>query len=168
MGGWGKALARAENRVTVDRIQVDASGIPIPLLPFRFCENDVALWNDIVENAREILHAAGAKIIINTGAAPAGFGSHEAGTVRMGKDARTSVLNAYCQAREVKNLFVVGGSAFTTYPEKNPTLTIMALAVRTANFIAGEVKKRNLKAYRIGFSRRATPSIGRCRPPNKY
>ena len=146
MGGWGKALARAENRVTVDRNQVDACGIAIPVLHFRFCENDVALWNDIVENAREILHAAGARIIINTGAAPAGFGSHEAGTVRMGKDARTSVLNAYCQAREVKNLFVVGGSAFTTYPEKNPTLTIMALAVRTANFIAGEVKKRNLKA----------------------
>ncbi len=66
--------------------------------------------------------------------------------MRMGKDKRTSVLNSYCQAHEVKNLFVVGGSAFTTYNEKNPTLTIMALAVRTARFIADEVKKRNLKA----------------------
>ena len=76
---------------------------------------------------------------------PAGFGGHETGTVRMGKDKRTSVLNSYCQAHEVKNLFVVGGSAFTTFPEKNPTLTIMALAVRTASFIADEVKKRNIK-----------------------
>ena len=84
-------------------------------------------------------------MIIDTMKAPGGFGSHEAGTVRMGKDKRTSVLNSYCQAHEVRNLFVVGGSAFTTYNEKNPTLTIMALAVRTSRFIADEVRKRNLK-----------------------
>jgi len=145
MGGWGKAMAKPENRVTVDRNQVDAYGIPIPVLHFRFCENDVALWKDIVESAHEILHEARAKTIIDTTKAPTGFGSHEAGTVRMGRNDRTSVLNSYCQAHEVKNLFVVGGSAFTTYPEKNPTLTIMALAVRTARFIAEETKKRNLK-----------------------
>src|SRR5262245_21551 len=62
----------------------------------------------------------------------------------MGKDPRTSVLNSNCQAREVKNLFVVDGSCFTTSPEKNPTLTIMALAARTAHHMAAEVKKRNL------------------------
>ncbi len=146
MGGWGKAMAKPENRVTVDRNKVDAYGIPIPVLHFRFCDNDVALWKDIVEKAHEILHEAGAKTIIETTKMPIGFGSHEAGTVRMGKDKRTSVLNSYCQAHEVKNLFVVGGSVFTTYNEKNPTLTIMALAVRTARFIADEVKKRNLKA----------------------
>src|SRR5262249_28349595 len=145
MGGWGKALARPENRVTTDRNQVDSYGIPIAVLHFRFCENDVALWKDIMIKAQEILHEAGAKTIIKTSPAPAGFGSHEAGTVRMGKDVRTSVLNSYCQAHEVKNLFVVGGSAFTTYPEKNPTLTIMALAVRTARFVAAEVKKGNLR-----------------------
>jgi choline dehydrogenase-like flavoprotein len=65
--------------------------------------------------------------------------------VRMGKDKRTSVLNSYCQAHEVNNLFVVGGSAFTTYNEKNPTLTIMALAVRAARFMGDEIKKYNLK-----------------------
>jgi Choline dehydrogenase and related flavoproteins len=145
MGGWGKAMAKPENRVTVDRNRVDANGIPIPVLHFRFCENDVALWRDIVEKAHEILHEAGAKPIITTSREPGGFGSHEAGTVRMGKDKRTSVLNSYCQSHEVKNLFVVGGSAFTTYNEKNPTLTIMALAVRAARFIADETKKRNLR-----------------------
>ena len=146
MGGWGKALARPENRVTVDRTRLDSYGIPIPVLHFRFCENDIALWKDIVEKAQKILTEAKAKNIVNTTFVPSGFGSHEAGTVRMGKDKRTSVLNSYCQAHEVKNLFVVGGSAFTSYPEKNPTLTIMALAVRTASFIADEVKTRNLKA----------------------
>ena len=138
-------MARPENRVTLDRNQVDTYGIPIPVLHFRFCENDLALWKDITEKAHEILHEAGASTIIETSQIPAGFGSHETGTVRMGKDKRTSVLNSYCQAHEVKNLFVVGGSAFTTYSEKNPTLTIMALAVRTARFIADEVKKHNLK-----------------------
>ena len=145
MGGWGKALARAENRVTTGPNQVDSYGIPIPVLHFRFCENDIALWKDIMTKAQEILDEAGAKTIINTSPAPAGFGSHEAGTVRMGKDRRTSVLNSYCQAHEVRNLFVVGGSAFTTYPEKNPTLTIMALAVRASRFVAAEVKKGNLR-----------------------
>lgn len=139
-------MARPENRVTVDRNNVDAYGIPIPVLHFRFCKNDVALWKDIAEKAEEILHEAGARTIIKTTQRPAGFGSHEAGTVRMGKSKRTSVLNSYCQAHEVKNLFVVGGSAFTTYSEKNPTLTIMALAVRTARYVADEVKKGNLKA----------------------
>jgi len=66
------------------------------------------------------------------------------GTARMGNDPRTSVLNSNCQAHEVKNLFVSDGSSFTTFPEKNPTLTIMALAVRTAHHMAAEVKKGNL------------------------
>jgi choline dehydrogenase-like flavoprotein len=144
MGGWGKALAKPENRVTTDPNQLDVYGIPVPVLHFRFAENDIALWRDIVETAHEILHKAKAKLVVDTLTVPSGFGSHEAGTVRMGTDSKTSVLNSYCQAHEVKNLFVVGGSAFTTYSEKNPTLTIMALAVRTARFIADEVKKNNL------------------------
>lgn len=141
----GKVLARPENRVAVDPDQLDYYGIPIPVIHFRFSQNDLALWNDIVKNGFEILHKAKATEIFNSTPSPMGFGSHEAGTVRMGKDRRTSVLNSYCQAHEVKNLFVVGGSSFTTYPEKNPTLTIMALAVRTAGFIAGEAKRGNQK-----------------------
>jgi choline dehydrogenase-like flavoprotein len=145
LGGWGKVMARPENRVTVDPHTLDSYGIPIPVIHFRFGPNDVALWNDIVQNGLEILHQAKAAKIFSTIPAPTGFGSHEGGTVRMGKDTRTSVLNSYCQAHEVKNLFVVGGSAFTTFPEKNPTLTIMALAVRTARFISEEVNRGNLK-----------------------
>jgi choline dehydrogenase-like flavoprotein len=145
LGGWGKVMARPENRVTVDPHQVDSYGIPIPVIHFRFSQNDVDLWNDIVQNSTEILEKAKASTMFDTISAPTGFGSHEGGTVRMGKDPRTSVLNSYCQAHEVNNLFVVGGSAFTTYPEKNPTLTIMALAVRTARYLAEEVKRGNLK-----------------------
>ena len=143
MGGFGKALARRENYATVDPSHPDAYGIPISVVHFRFSENDLALWRDMTEKAREILHAAKAELItVDSG--PSGFASHETGTARMGNDPRSSVLNAHCQAHDVKNLFVVDGSCFTTFPEKNPTLTIMALAVRAAEYMAGEVKKGNL------------------------
>ncbi len=144
MGGFGKVLARRENRVTVDPSQLDTYGIPIPVIHFRFSDNDRALWKDMKEEAEEILHAAKARLIINGDREPSGFASHETGTARMGRDPHASVLNEYCQAHDVKNLFVVDGSCFTTFPEKNPTLTIMALAVRAAGYMASEVRKGNL------------------------
>ncbi len=76
--------------------------------------------------------------MFDTAPAPAGFASHEVGTARMGHSPRTSVLNPYCRTHDVKNLYVVDGSCFVTFPEKNPTLTIMALAARTARHMAAE------------------------------
>ena len=144
MGGFGKVLGRAENRVTVDRSRLDAFGIPIPVIHFRFGENDKTLWKEMRDKAREILENARSRLVVSTDAEPSGFASHETGTVRMGMDPRTSVLNSYCQAREVKNLFVVDGSTFTTFPEKNPTLTIMALAVRAARYIVSQRRSGDL------------------------
>ena len=135
MGGWGKVLARPENRVTVDPNRRDAYGIPIPVIHFRFCENDRNLWKDMATRAEEILHQAGARQLFQIHSQPMGFTSHEVGTARMGHDPTKSVLNSYCQAHDVRNLFVVDGSCFVTFPEKNPTLTIMALALRTAEYI---------------------------------
>jgi choline dehydrogenase-like flavoprotein len=66
------------------------------------------------------------------------------GTCRMGADPKTSVLNAWCQSHDIPNLFVVDGSPFVTFPEKNPTLTIMALAVRTSKYIAEQRRKGEL------------------------
>jgi choline dehydrogenase-like flavoprotein len=144
MGGFGKVLARRENRVTVDPQHLDAHGIPIPVVHFRFSDNDKALWRDMRARACEILDAAKCRLIIDDNAAPSGFASHETGTCRMGNDPRTSVLNSYCRSHDVKNLFVVDGSCFTTFPEKNPTLTIMAMAVRAARHISDEVRRGNL------------------------
>ncbi len=144
MGGFGKVLARRENRVTVDPKRMDAYGIPVPVIHFRFCEYDLALWKDMKDEAEEILHAAKARLIVNNNLKPSGFASHETGTARMGHDPGTSVLNSFCQAHEVKNLFVVDGSCFVTFPEKNPTLTIMALAVRSARHILSEGRIGNL------------------------
>ena len=75
---------------------------------------------------------------------PAGFASHDVGCVRMGEDPKTSVLNRFNQSREVKNLFVVDGSSFTTFPEKNPTLTIVALAIRAAENIINLKRRRDI------------------------
>ena len=69
---------------------------------------------------------------------------HEIGTVRMGDDPKTSVLNGYCQAHDVKNLFVSDGGPFVSNPDKNPTLTIIALAWRTAEYLAEEMRKGNV------------------------
>lgn len=144
MGGFGKVIARPDNRVTVDPNRKDAYGIPIAVVHFRFSENDRALWRDMIERGKEILHNAGAQEIISPDTEPSGFASHETGTARMGLDPRTSVLNAHGRAHDVKNLFVVDGSGFTTFPEKNTTLTIMALAVRTARYISEERRTGNL------------------------
>ena len=69
---------------------------------------------------------------------------HEVGTVRMGDDPKTSPLNKYCQAHEVKNLFVADGAPFVSNPDKNPTHTIIALAWRTAEDLAEELRKANV------------------------
>jgi choline dehydrogenase-like flavoprotein len=113
------------------------------VIHFRWGANDVAVWKAMRQSADEMLHAAKATMVIHDGA-PGGFASHETGTARMGADPRTSVLNPHCQAHDVKNLFVVDGSCFTTFPEKNPTLTIMALSVRAARYIAEQRRKGDL------------------------
>jgi choline dehydrogenase-like flavoprotein len=69
---------------------------------------------------------------------------HEVGTARMGDDPKTSVLNGYCQAHDVKNLFVTDGAPLVTNPDKNPTLTIMALSWRASEYLLQEAKKGNL------------------------
>lgn len=144
MGGYGKVLASPDNRVTVNAQKTDPYGIPLPVVNFNFGENDRALFKEMVARMEELYHTAGTELLIGNRNSMGGFASHEVGTCRMGNDARSSVLNSFCQSHEIPNLFVVDGSSFVTFPEKNPTLTIMALAVRSARYIAAERKKRNL------------------------
>jgi choline dehydrogenase-like flavoprotein len=69
---------------------------------------------------------------------------HELGTIRMGTSPKTAALNGYCQAHDVKNLFVTDAACFVTNPDKNPTLTIMALSWRASDYLLDEAKKGNL------------------------
>jgi choline dehydrogenase-like flavoprotein len=135
LGTFCKATASAENMVTVDPHRVDAYGIPIPVIHYRFSENDRTMWREHVKSLLELCARLKGKVFAEFGQEPSGFASHEVGTVRMGKDRRTSCLNSFCQSHEVKNLFVTDGSSFTTSSEKNPTLTIMALSARAADYI---------------------------------
>jgi choline dehydrogenase-like flavoprotein len=66
---------------------------------------------------------------------------HELGTARMGDDPKTSVVNKYCQAHDVKNVFVGDGASFVTGPDKNPTLTITALSWRTSEYLLDQARK---------------------------
>ena len=140
MGGFGKVIAQAANRVTVEASRPDRYGIPSPAIRFAFGENDRALFADMMDRLKAIYDKAHVEMFFREDRL-GGLASHETGTCRMGKDPRTSVLNPFCGAHDVANLFVVDGSPFVTLPEKNPTLTIMALAVRTARYIA-EARKR--------------------------
>jgi choline dehydrogenase-like flavoprotein len=97
----------------------------------------------MLDELQEVQDAAGVDFLFRDETI-GGLASHEVGGCRMGNDPRTSVLNAFGQSHDVRNLFVVDGSAFVTFPEKNPTLTIMALALRSATYLAEERRKGNL------------------------
>jgi len=143
MGGFAKVIAQAANRVTVEASRPDRYGIPSPAIQFEFGDNDRALFADMMDRLSAIYDKARVEMFFRDDRL-GGLASHETGTCRMGADPRTSVLNPFCQAHDVANLFVVDGSPFVTLPEKNPTLTIMALAVRTARHIADASRRGDL------------------------
>ena len=147
LAGFGECLPYFENRVEIDPSgQVDAWGIPILKVHMSWGENERAMIPDMAESAAEMMEAAGARSIepfVYPGRVP-GYGIHEVGVARMGKDPKTSVLNQYQQSHDVPNLFVMDGSGFTSGACQNPTLTIMALAVRSCDYLLGEMKRGNL------------------------
>ncbi|HEX9190273.1 MAG TPA: GMC family oxidoreductase [Vicinamibacteria bacterium] len=147
LAGFGECLAYFENFVEIDPSgQVDAYGIPILKVHMAWGENERAMIPDMAESAAEMMEAAGAKNI-RPFAVPdrvPGFGIHEVGVARMGRDGKTSVLNQYQQAHDVANLFVMDGAGFTSGACQNPTLTIMALAVRSSDYLLGELRRGSL------------------------
>ena len=104
------------------------------------------------ETFKEIMHSMGAVITWGGNDGPEnsyGLESpgkiiHEAGTVRMGNDAKSSALNKHNQAHDCKNLFVVDGGAFVSQADKNITWTILALSMRASEYLMDEMKKRNI------------------------
>lgn len=145
LSGFGEMLPRWENRAFIDPEVTDAWGIPVIRVECELGDNEKAMIQDIVEQGAEMLEAAGAKnVSVNTNPAPPGFGIHETGTARMGNDPKTSVLNKWNQAHDVKNLFVMDGSSFVSIACQNPTLTMMALTVRASEYLLDEYRRGNL------------------------
>src|SRR5437763_7488812 len=143
LGGFGECLSRRENFVEIDRDVVDVFGIPVLRIHMGWTGNERAMIADMAVSAAEMLEAAGARNV-RPWSVPdrmPGMGIHEVGVARMGASPRTSVLNQFQQTHDVKNLFVMDGSGFTSSACQNPTLTIMALAVRSCDFLLQAMKR---------------------------
>jgi len=146
-------LPQVDNRVDQDPVAKDRWGMPAVRITYREHANDGALSQFFAARMKEILEAAKAEQVFQAGLAgpwaiggrePISGSMHFLGTCRMGADPSSSVLDRFCRAHEVPNLFVVDGSCFPTSGGVPPTLTITANAFRVAEYIVQEGKKGNL------------------------
>ena len=138
---FGEVLPDPDNRVTLSSSRVDSWGIPLPVIAAAHGPNEYAMMREAARDAAEMLAAAGCVDITpweEAGAylTPPGDRIHEMGTARMGRDPATSVLNEWCQAHDVPNLFVSDGAVMASSASMNPSLTYMALSARAANHAA--------------------------------
>jgi choline dehydrogenase-like flavoprotein len=142
MGGFGEVLPRYENSVSIDPVMKDRWGIPVLRFDYRFGDNEKKMAADMAVTAQEMFEAAGFEILdVGRSLLTEGWSIHELGTSRMGRDPKTSALNQFQQAHDVNNLFVVDGSSHVSASCQNPTWTIMALAWRSCEYLADQLKK---------------------------
>ncbi|MDP4213512.1 MAG: GMC family oxidoreductase [Bacteroidota bacterium] len=152
MAGRGETVANINNYCEIDPTVVDRYGIPVLRFNTSHSEYEIKQAKHMKETFSEILHAMGAITTWgnddneknNWGLHAPGNIIHEAGTVRMGNDPKHSPLNKYSQAHDCKNLFCVDGGPFVSQADKNITWTILALSMRTSEYIVEEMKKHNI------------------------
>ena len=145
MGGFGEVLPRYENSVSIDPDVKDRWGVPVLRFDYRFGDNERKMAADMAQTAQEMFEEAGFEIVgVDRKLLTEGWSIHELGTSRMGSDPGTSALNQFQQAHDVKNLLVVDGSSHVSASCQNPTWTIMALAWRSCDHLAEELRKGNL------------------------
>jgi choline dehydrogenase-like flavoprotein len=152
MSGRGEMIPNPDTYCEIDPNVVDEWGIPVLRFHFKWTEYELRQAKDMQETFRSIIETMGGEYTTKTaidGPYPYGIQEggkiiHEVGTARMGADPKTSVLNGYCQAHDVKNLFVTDGAPLVTNPDKNPTLTILALSWRASEYLLSEARKGNI------------------------
>jgi choline dehydrogenase-like flavoprotein len=143
--GFAECLPYHENKVTLDKNSLDKWGQPTLAIDCEFKENEKAMNRQIRQDAKEMLERAGLVDIVDfDNEHGPGYGIHEMGTARMGRDPKTSVLNANNQIHACKNVFVTDGACMSSSSCVNPSLTYMALTARAANFAVSELKKNNI------------------------
>ncbi|HEY8934315.1 MAG TPA: GMC family oxidoreductase [Cyclobacteriaceae bacterium] len=143
--GFGECLPYNDNRVTLNKDVKDKWGRPSLSVDCNFRENEKAMQQDMANSAAEMLESVGYKEVskyVNTSFP--GNANHEMGTVRMGRDPKTSVLNSFNQMHEVKNVFVTDGSFMVSSGCVNPSLTYMAFTARAVDYAVKELNKRNI------------------------
>ena len=142
-GMWlvGEDMPQESNTVTLDPDLKDAHGLPAPKVTFTDHPNDVAMREHAYKQGSAVYDAVGAKWTHHTPPYPS---THNLGTNRMSEKAEDGVVNKWGQTHDIKNLFVSDGSVFTTGAAENPTLTIVALALRQADYIAEQMGKNEI------------------------
>lgn len=143
--GFGEMLPYHENRITLDKNKKDKWGLPVLVMDAEIKENEIKMRKDMMEDAKEMLEAAGLKDVQTYDSGyHVGKAIHEMGTARMGRDPKSSVLNGHNQVWDAPNVFVTDGACMTSASCVNPSLTYMALTARAADFAVSELKKMNL------------------------
>ncbi|GHB79408.1 GMC oxidoreductase [Persicitalea jodogahamensis] len=142
---FGETLPYYENRMYLHKTDKDKWGLPLIVFDAEFKENEKKMRIDMANDAAEMLETSGLKNVkpYDTGSYP-GMAIHEMGTARMGRDPKTSVLNAHNQIHAVPNVFMTDGACMTSSSCVNPSLTYMALTARAADHAVKELKKKNL------------------------
>ena len=145
MTAFGEILPDHDNRVFLDKRRTDKWGLPVLAMDAEIKQNELKMRKDMQAEAIEMFERAGLKDVRGYDAryVPGG-GIHEMGTARMGRDAKSSVLNAFNQVWDAPNVFVTDGAAMTSASCVNPSLTYMALTARAADFAVQELKRGNL------------------------
>jgi len=150
VAGRGTAIAREDNYCEIDPEVVDKFGIPVLRFHYKWANEEIQQAKHMQDTFQEIMHNMGAIASppqgpeTNYGLAAPGVIIHEVGTVRMGDDPKKSALNKYCQAHDCNNLFVVDAAPFVQQGDKNATWTILAMSMRTAEYILAQRKKLNV------------------------
>ncbi|HEY0272968.1 MAG TPA: GMC family oxidoreductase, partial [Chitinophaga sp.] len=145
LGGFGECLPYEDNYVTLDNSTKDAWGQPVLKFNAEFKENEHKMRKDMMNDAAEMLEAAGVKDVKTyDGGSYPGMAIHEMGTARMGRDPKTSILNGYNQMHTVKNVFVTDGASMVSAACVNPSLTYMAMTARAVDYAVKEMKKGNI------------------------
>jgi len=149
--GRGEMIPNEDSYCEIDDNVVDRWGIPVLRFHFQWTDREHLQVRHMQETFRELITAMGGTPFGSMPGAERGYGIlpggriiHEIGVTRMGESPRTSVLDQHCRAHDVKNLFVADGGPFVSQADKNPTWTIMALAMRTSEYIADERNRGNL------------------------
>jgi choline dehydrogenase-like flavoprotein len=145
--GRGEMIPNKDTYMEIDPNMVDKWGIPVPRFHYKFADYEINQAKHMQETFRALIAEMGGTPLTEMptreqryGLAPGGRIIHELGVTRMGNDPGTSVLNKNCQAHDCRNVFVADAGPFVSQPDKNCTWTILALSMRTSEFIAAERK----------------------------
>ncbi len=145
MTAFGETLPYHDNTISLDRSTKDKWGLPVLAMDCDIRDNEHKMRHDMMDDAAEMLEAAGVKDVRKTSAGYTfGRGIHEMGTARMGRDPKSSVLNAHNQVWDAPNVYVTDGACMVSSNCVNPSLTYMALTARAADHAVAELKRGNL------------------------